>query len=172
MVSLKLQKRLAASILKCGQRRVWLDPHGINEISIANSRMNIRTLAKDGYIIKKPLKIHSKWHHRHAREAKVKGRHSGHGKRKGTREARMPTKVLWMRRVRVLRRLLHRYREVGKIDKHLYHEMYMRVKGNDFKNKRMCVETMHKIQAEKLRDFELQDQMKAKRRRISLKEGT
>ena len=28
------------------------------------------------------------------------------GKRKGTREARLPTKVLWMRRMRVLRRLL------------------------------------------------------------------
>ena len=28
------------------------------------------------------------------------------GKRKGTSEARLPTKVLWMRRMRVLRRLL------------------------------------------------------------------
>ena len=28
------------------------------------------------------------------------------GKRRGTREARLPTKVLWLRRHRVLRRLL------------------------------------------------------------------
>lgn len=37
MVSLRLQKRLAASVLKCGQRKVWLDPNEGNEISMANS---------------------------------------------------------------------------------------------------------------------------------------
>jgi ribosomal protein L19E len=41
-VSLKLQKRLAASVLKCGKRKVWLDPNEVNEISMANSRQNIR----------------------------------------------------------------------------------------------------------------------------------
>jgi ribosomal protein L19E len=38
MVSLKLQKRLAASVLKCGKGKVWLDPNEGNEISMANSR--------------------------------------------------------------------------------------------------------------------------------------
>lgn len=37
-MSLKLQKRLAASVLKCGARKVWLDPNETNEISMANSR--------------------------------------------------------------------------------------------------------------------------------------
>lgn len=37
MVSLKLQKRLAASVLKCGRGKVWLDPNEVNEISMANS---------------------------------------------------------------------------------------------------------------------------------------
>ena len=37
MVSLKLQKRLAASVLNCGLRKVWLDPNEVNEISMANS---------------------------------------------------------------------------------------------------------------------------------------
>jgi ribosomal protein L19E len=38
MVSLKLQKRLAASVLGVGKGRVWMDPNEINEISMANSR--------------------------------------------------------------------------------------------------------------------------------------
>ena len=37
-VSLLLQKRLAASVLKCGKRKIWLDPNEVNEISMANSR--------------------------------------------------------------------------------------------------------------------------------------
>lgn len=37
MVSLRLQKRLAASVLDCGKRKVWLDPNEVNDISMANS---------------------------------------------------------------------------------------------------------------------------------------
>lgn len=44
MVSLRLQKRLAASVLKCGTGKIWLDPNEVNEISMANSRQNIRKL--------------------------------------------------------------------------------------------------------------------------------
>lgn len=49
MVALKLQKRLAASVLDCGLRKVWLDPNEVNEISMANSReffsrLKLRTL--------------------------------------------------------------------------------------------------------------------------------
>merc|ERR1712098_565817 len=86
MVSLKLQKRLAASVLNCGKRKVWLDPNEANEISMANSRQNIRKLIKDGFVIRKPTK--------------KKGRHTGRGKRRGTANARMPFKIIWMRRMR------------------------------------------------------------------------
>ena len=41
MVSLRLQKRLAASVLNCGKRKVWLDPNETTEISNANSRNSI-----------------------------------------------------------------------------------------------------------------------------------
>lgn len=150
MVSLKLQKRLAASVLKCGKRKIWLDPNEVNDISMANSRQNVRKLIKDGFVIRKPQKIHSRSRVNRRLAAKAKGRHTGFGKRKGTANARMPFKVLWMRRIRVLRRLLQKYRDSGKIRKYLYHELYLQAKGNRFKTKKVLIETIHQRKAQRV----------------------
>ena len=69
-------------------------------------------------IIKRSDIIHSRDRARKFAAEKKKGRHSGVGKRKGTREARAPSKTIWLLRSRVLRRTLRKFRAAKKIDKH------------------------------------------------------
>merc|ERR1711935_1091005 len=134
MSSLILQKRLAAAVMKCGKGKGWLDPNENANIANANSRHQVRRLIKDGLIIRKPVVVHSRARARLNAEARRKGRRTGAGKRKGTANARMPVKLLWIRRMRVLRRLLAKYRKAQKLDKHMYKEKAKKARAKMFQD--------------------------------------
>jgi len=89
--------------------------------------------------------MHSRQRARIRNEEVLKGRHTGTGKRHGSRNARMPTKILWIRRQRTLRRLLKKYRESKKIDNHLYHKMYLACKAGQYKSKKNLADQIEKV---------------------------
>jgi len=74
--------------------------------------------------------------------------------------------VLWMRRTRVLRRMLKKYRDGKKIDRNLYHDLYLKCKGNVYKNKRVLMEAIHHEKAERLREKNITEQFEARRNRL------
>eukprot|EP00483_Globobulimina_turgida_P000753 UN00753 len=135
----------------------------MNEVGMANTRTAVRKLIRDGFIIKKPQKIHSRFRARRRKIEKKKGRHLGHGSRKGTRNARCSSKMLWMKRQRAMRRLLCRYKLAGKIDRKMYHRYYLKAKGNSFKNKANLIERINIELREKKRSQKLLEEYKARR---------
>ena len=75
MVMLRRQRKMAATVLRCGKHRIWMDPNECNEIKLANSRKNIRKMFKDGLIVKRKVAMHSRSRVKAHEAEKRKGRH-------------------------------------------------------------------------------------------------
>lgn len=132
MTNLRYQRRLAASLLKCGVNRVRIandyqqDQEKVEE---AITRGDLRHLIKWGVITKRPENGISRARHRHHLAQRQKGRRRGHGSRKGARGARTPRKQTWMNRIRAQRKLLVQLREEEVLDRSKYRLYYRRAKG-------------------------------------------
>lgn len=133
-MDLRIQRRLASEVLKCGENRVWFDPEALEEISTASTKQDIRELIEKGAIKKKAVRGVCRARINRMRLKKRKGRRSGHGSRKGKKTARMPGKRLWIIRIRAIRRRLKELKTSGQIDRKTYRLLYRKAKGGEFRS--------------------------------------
>ncbi|MBA3043983.1 MAG: 50S ribosomal protein L19e [Candidatus Thermoplasmatota archaeon] len=134
-MNLSNQKRMAASILKCGINRVWMDPDRAEDATEAVTRNDIRGLINSGVIKALRKKGISKGRIRKRKMQKKKGRRKGIGSRGGTTYARLPKKRRWIQKIRPQRKMLKELRDKGEIDKKTYRKLYRHASGGMFKSK-------------------------------------
>lgn len=133
------QKNLAARALGVSKKRVKFDTSSVeNQKNLKEliSREDVRELAKEGVIKKLNKKGNSRTRANHIAEQKKKGRRQGQGSRKGTANARFKSKDKWMIKIRALRSMLQKLKADGRLDTKTYRELYLKAKGNFFRNKR------------------------------------
>ncbi len=140
---LKLQKRLAAEILKCSPDRVKFIETGLEEIREAITREDIKKLIKRGLIYKEQIKGMNRERKKKIREQKQKGRRKGPGSRKGKKTARTPKKEAWMMKIRAQRNLLRTLKKDEYIDEKAYRDLYRKAKGGSFRSKRHLLLYIH-----------------------------
>jgi large subunit ribosomal protein L19e len=122
-----LQKRMAASILKVGESKIWLDPLKIKDLEAAITKNDIRKYIKKGYIkvARERIKM----------PQKMKRKKKGRGSRKGSKHSIVTAKRKWISTVRPLRRMLKELRTSKQIDNQTYRKLYMLIKGGTFRSR-------------------------------------
>ncbi len=135
-MQLKIQKRLAAQILKSSENDIWLDSNRLDEIKEAITKADIKSLIKDKAIKAKKIRGISRYRARKRNLQKSKGRRRGPGSLKGSKGARLSKKRGWINHIRVQRVFLQNLRDKDVIDKSSYRSLYMKSKGGFFRSKR------------------------------------
>lgn len=131
-----VQRRLAASVMKCSPKRVWLDPTKADQIKEAITKQDIRGLVHNGVVQEKQERGISRGRARHRHSQQKKGRRKGHGSRKGVKTSRLPAKEQWMTKVRLQRVYLKMLRSKGLLESTGFRALYAKSKGGFFRSKR------------------------------------
>jgi len=135
MTDLRNQRRMAASLLKCGANRVWMDHDRADEIAKAVTKDDIRILINGKAIKKNQIKGISSARKKYVNSQKKKGRRRGHGSRKGAKYARLPRKARWIKIIRPIRADLKALRDENKIKPSIYRKYYRKAKGGEFRSR-------------------------------------
>ena len=124
MTDLKGQRRLAASILKIGQNRVWINPDRMDDVEGAITREEVRKLIHEKIIVSLPEVGVSRSRAKVIRAKKLKGRRSGPGSITGAGFAKVTQKEAWMLKIRSLRRKLRELKARKVITEKTYSRYY------------------------------------------------
>lgn len=134
MTDLTNQRRLAASILKCGANRVYFDPEKLADIQNAISREDLRGLIGEGAVSAHQVQGVSRGRARIKAAKRSYGHCKGSGRRRGAAGARHPSKREWIQKIRAIRKSLVELRAAGEIDRHIYRMIYRRAAGGQFRS--------------------------------------
>ncbi len=125
-MSLKNQKRLAASLLGGGLNRVWIDPEENDRVQTAITREEIKTLINEDRI-----KLLPKTGVSRGRTRDRKGRRKKSGSRKGSQK---PGKEAWVLKIRAIRRHLRWLRDKRQLSPDSYSTLLGMAKGGSFRS--------------------------------------
>jgi large subunit ribosomal protein L19e len=148
-MKLNTQKRIAGKIFGCSPSRVILDEERLEDIKEAITKVDIRSLIKEGAIKQKPIKGTSKARAKKSKVQKKKGLRKGLGKRKGKPTSRVPKKEKWMSKIRVQRKFLKELREKEIINQKEYSKLRAKSKGGFFRSKRHIKIFLEKLKGKK-----------------------
>ena len=133
---LTVQRRLAADVMDCSPKDVVFEESRLSEIKEAITRQDIKALVNKGFITKSRKSESSRSRARESHNQKVEGRRKGHGSRKGTKNAREDSKLIWMNAVRSQRSLIKDLKDRKLISNETFKDLYAKVKGGFFRNRR------------------------------------
>jgi len=125
-MSLKGQRRLAASLLGSGESRIWIDPEETDRVQSAITRKEIQTLIREGRI----RVLHKKGVSRGRARAR-----SGHRKKAGSRKGGQKVgKQGWVVKIRSIRRHLRMLRNKRQLSPGSYKTLLGMAKGGAFRS--------------------------------------
>lgn len=138
-MNIKNQRRLAAQIMGCGSKRVWMSPESEEDIKAAITKEDIRGLISNGVIRLKQEKGVSRGRAREILKQKRKGLRKGAGSRKGRLGTRQVPKDVWMARIRGLRELFKSFKNRGIITNDTYRMLRAKSKGGLFRSRKHAI---------------------------------